>query len=120
MTSYNTRPAPRDRPLKGAVYYVLLALAGGARHGLAVARDVQQLSGGGVRLWPATLYGTLDELVERGWIEEMSQPPADESERKRFYQLTRAGRQVLGAETQRLAAVVKVARARLKRAGEMS
>ena len=49
-----------------------------------------------MRLWPATLYGTLDELVERGWIEEVDQPPVDESERKRFYTLTRAGQSGAG------------------------
>jgi DNA-binding PadR family transcriptional regulator len=111
---------PRGLRLKTRHYYVMLAMADGARHGLAIARDVQQLSEGGVRLWPATLYGTLDELVDRRWIEEVDEPPSDESERKRFYQLTRAGRQALLTETDHLASVVRVARARLKRAGEVS
>jgi DNA-binding PadR family transcriptional regulator len=119
MNQYNTGRS-RTGALKAPVYYLLLALAGGARHGLAIARDVGELSEGSVRLWPATLYGTLDELVERGWIAEMSRPPADESERKRFYQLTMAGRRALASETERLGSVVKVARARLKRAGEAS
>jgi DNA-binding PadR family transcriptional regulator len=106
--------------MKTREYYLLLALAGGARHGLAMARDVEQLSDRDIKLWPATLYGTLEDLIEHGWITEVSQPPADESERKRFYTLTRAGRQALAGETDRLASVVKVARARLKRAGETS
>jgi DNA-binding PadR family transcriptional regulator len=106
--------------MKAREYYLLLALAGGARHGLAMARDVERLSDGEVKLWPATLYGTLEELIERGWIVEAARAPADESERKRFYRLTRAGRQTLGSETDRLASVVKVARTRLKRAGETS
>lgn len=106
--------------LKPRQYYLLLALADGPRHGLAIARDVQELSDGRLRLWPATLYGTLDELVERRWIDEVGHHPADESERKRFYHLTRMGRQVLMAETEQLAGLVKVARARLKRAGEVS
>jgi DNA-binding PadR family transcriptional regulator len=106
--------------LKARLYHVLLALADGARHGLAIARDVERLSEGSVRLWPATLYGTLDELVERGWIEELDHHPADESERKRFYTLTRAGRGALTAETDRLAAVVRVARSRLRGSGAVS
>ena len=109
-----------DARLKPRHYYLLLTLAGGPSHGLAIARDVQQLSDGQVRLWPAMLYGSLDELLEWRWIEEMDEHPADESERKRFYQLTRAGRQVMAAETERLAGLVKVARARLKRAGGVS
>lgn len=106
--------------LKPREYYVLLALSGRPRHGLAVARDVGVLSGGAVRLWPASLYGTLDDLVQRGWIHELAHPPAGESEKKRFYALTRAGRTALGAETDRLASLVKVARTRLRRAGEAS
>ncbi|HUE89645.1 MAG TPA: helix-turn-helix transcriptional regulator [Vicinamibacterales bacterium] len=106
--------------LKLREYYLMLALSGGARHGLAIARDVQQLSDRAVRLWPATLYGTLDELVQRGWIQELATHPAEESEKKRFYALTSAGRTALAAETERLASLVKVARARLRRAGEAS
>ena len=59
-----------DASLKPHWFYILLALADGDRHGLAIARDVQSLSDGAVRLWPATLYGSLDELrvpqVDRG------------------------------------------------------
>lgn len=105
--------------LKARHYHVLVALAGGARHGLAVARDVERLSEGRVRLWPATLYGTLDELVDRGWIEEVEDHPDRESEKTRFYALTRMGRQGLAAETDRLAALVRVARARLRRSGAL-
>jgi DNA-binding PadR family transcriptional regulator len=110
--------------LKTRHFYILLSLSAGERHGLAIARDVQQLSDGQVRLWPATLYGSLDELTQHGWIEEVDEArgrPAEESEKKRFYRLTRAGRGIVAAETARLAALVRVARARMKpRAGESS
>jgi DNA-binding PadR family transcriptional regulator len=106
--------------MKPREYYVMLALAAGPRHGLAVAREVQRLSDEAVRLWPATLYGTLDELTDRGWIEEAPEHPRDESEKKRFYVLTTAGRRALAAETNRLSALVKVARTRMRRAGETS
>jgi DNA-binding PadR family transcriptional regulator len=103
--------------VKNRVYLILLALAASDLHGLGIARAVQQLSEGRTRLWPASLYGTLDELSETGLIEELDDPrdrPADESEKKRFYRLTRAGRRALAAETDRLAGLVKVARSRLK------
>ena len=98
--------------LKQHWYYILLAIAGGPRHGLAIARDVRESSGGRVRLWPATLYGSLEGLLDRGWIEEIAEPSRrpDSSERKRYYGLTRTGRAVLDAETDRLAALVKLAR----------
>jgi len=103
--------------VKNRVYLILLALAESDLHGLGIARAVQQLSDGRTRLWPASLYGTLVELAETGLIEELDDPrdrPADESEKKRFYRLTRVGHRALAAETDRLAALVKVARSRLK------
>jgi len=106
--------------LKPREYYVLLALSDDARHGLAIARQVQQLSEDAVRLWPATLYGTLDDLVQRGWIQQLEHHPAQESEKKVFYSLTRVGRLALRDETERLAGLVKVARSRLRRTGAAS
>ncbi len=110
--------------MKNRVYLILLALADGDLHGLGIARAVEELSDGQTRLWPASLYGTLDELEHTGQIEELVDPrqrPADESDKKRFYRLTRAGHRALAAETDRLAALVKIARSRLKpRPGEAS
>jgi DNA-binding PadR family transcriptional regulator len=106
--------------MKPRHYFILMSLAAGDGHGLKIAREVARLSESGVRLWPATLYGSLEEMAELGWIEELVGPrlrPADESEKKRFYRITRAGRQALAGETDRLAGLVKLARARIK-AGE--
>jgi DNA-binding PadR family transcriptional regulator len=112
------------RPLKQQWYFILLALAASDRHGLAIARDVLALSDGALRLWPATLYGALEDLNDLGWIEELTRPggrPPDESERKHYYRITRAGRSRLSAETERLAGLVRVARSRIKpRTGETS
>jgi len=95
-------------------FYILLALADEDRHGLAIARDVQALSDGAVRLWPATLYGSLDELRARRWIEELDEHPADESERRRYYRITRSGRAVLTDEAERLGRLARLARARAR------
>ena len=107
--------------LKPLFYYILLSLAVEDRHGQSIARDVHELSTGQVRLWPATLYGALDELEAAGLIAELTDArrPAEESARKRYYRITRAGRAALAAETDRLAAVVRIARGRGKpRPGE--
>src|SRR5689334_8835949 len=98
-----------DAALKPHHFYILLALADGDRPGLAIARDVQAQSDGRVRLWPATLYGSLDELRARHWIDETSEP--GDSERKRCYRLTRQGRAVLTEEAERLGKLARVARA---------
>jgi DNA-binding PadR family transcriptional regulator len=120
MASSKDGPSPAG--FKSRHYYILLSLSAGDSHGQAIARDVAQLSDGQVRLWPASLYGSLDELAQHGWIVEVDEArgrPADESEKKRLYRLTRAGRALVHAETARLAALVRTARARLKsRPGE--
>jgi DNA-binding PadR family transcriptional regulator len=103
--------------MKTREYLILVALAEADLHGQAIARAVQDLSDGRTRLWPVSLYGTLESLEEAGLIEELDDPrhrPADESEKKRFYRLTRVGHRALAAETDRLSALVKVARSRLK------
>lgn len=100
-------------------FFILLSLAAGARHGLAIMRDVLELTDGVVRLWPAALYGSLDELRERGWIEELSDPearPEGESERKRYYEMTAEGRAALATEADRLAGLVRAARTRMREA----
>ena len=97
-------------------FYILVSLAGGDRHGSEIARDVLDLTGGGLRLWPATLYGSLEELREAGWIEELDDPserPEGESERKRIYRVTAVGRRELEAEARRLEAEAAMARGRL-------
>ena len=103
-----------DASLKPHWFYILLALADGDRHGLAIARDVQSLSNGAVRLWPATLYGSLDDLRGRKWIEELPEHPEEESERKRYYRLTRVGRAALTDEADRLGRLARLARARVR------
>ena len=103
--------------MKTRDYLILLSLADADLHGLGIARAVQELSDGETRLWPVQLYGTLDALEEAGLIEELDDPrhrPADESEKKRFYRLTRQGHRALSTETDRLAALVKTAKTRLK------
>lgn len=106
---------PRD--LKPRWFHILLALAAGPRHGLAVMRDVRQSSNGAIHLWPATLYGSLEELMDLGWIQEIddAERPPESSERRRYYGLTRSGRAALESETQRLADLVRLARAAARR-----
>ena len=98
-------------PLTPAVIHVLMALAGGARHGYAIAKDVLRLTDNRIRLGPGTLYGTLQRLMECGWVEEAAAPANNLDERRRYYRLTRPGRDALTAEARRLEALVQAARA---------
>src|SRR5688500_8073980 len=98
-------------PLTPAVVHVLLALAGSERHGYAIQKEVQRQTDGRVRMGPGTLYGTLQRLMDSSWVEEVERPARDVDERRRYYRLTRDGRQALKTEMARLDALVKLARA---------
>ena len=99
-------------PLTPAVVHVLLSLAEGERHGYAILKDVERQTEHRVKLGPGTLYGTLQRLMELGWVEETDGPAEPVDERRRYYRLTRGGREALRAEVARLEALVNAARAR--------
>ena len=105
----------RFLPLKPAAFHILLALADGARHGYAIRTAVEELTRGGIRLWPATLYGSIGELEDAGLIEEWTPADAPDALPRRFYKLTRLGLRVLVGETERLEGLVRLARASVGR-----
>jgi DNA-binding PadR family transcriptional regulator len=101
-------------PLPTATFHILMALADDDRHGYAVMQDVEARTRGAVRLSAGTLYRTFQRLLEQGLIVEVDERPAPDmdDERRRYYRLTRFGREVAEAETARLSGLVKLARAR--------
>lgn len=104
---------PRDLlPLSPPVYHVLLALGDGALHGYAIMQAFEEMTGGAALLLPGTLYATLARMAETGLVEEVPPPPASEDARRRFYRVTVWGREVAVAESERMRALVEVARAR--------
>jgi DNA-binding PadR family transcriptional regulator len=105
--------------VKSHWFFILLSVSAAPRYGAAIQEDVRELSGGGVRLWPATLYGSLEELVEQGLLEEMGddERPEGISGRERFYRLTQPGRAALEREAARLESLARITRARLATSG---
>ena len=101
-------------PLKPNWFHVLLALADADRHGYAIMQEVLEHTGGKVRLWPATLYGTLQRLIEAELIAESDARPAPDLDdaRRRYYRITPLGAQVLAAESARLEDLVRALRAK--------
>jgi len=97
--------------LTPAVFHILLALAGGDRHGYGILKDVLHHTDGAVRLGPGTIYGTLQRLMESGWVEESGGPARELDARRRHYRLTRTGRTALDAEVRRMEGLVRTARA---------
>ncbi|HET7489972.1 MAG TPA: PadR family transcriptional regulator [Acidimicrobiales bacterium] len=99
---------PRNpKPLPAASLHLVLALLDGENHGYALMRRVEELSGGGVKMGPGTLYGTLNRLLQDGLIVETTdRVPREDGERRRYYQLTADGRRVAGDEVARLRGLV--------------
>ncbi len=104
-------PAPDSfLPLKPNWFHVLLSLADQEQHGYGIMQEVLARTDGKVRLWPATLYGTLKRLIDEDLIAESEERPAADLDdaRRRYYRLTRFGRRVLAAESARLEDLVRV------------
>lgn len=98
--------------MKTAWFHILLALADGAQHGFAIRQSVEARTEGGVKLYPATLYGSLRALSEAGLIEALEgEDDPDDDQRRRYYDLTPAGREALRDEVARLQQLVDEARA---------
>lgn len=88
-----------ESPLTEAFYYILLALRK-PNHGYGITQEVDEITGGRVNLGAGTLYGALQTLQKRGWIDVYSQDM--ESRKKKEYVITPLGRQAFDKERDRL------------------
>jgi DNA-binding PadR family transcriptional regulator len=116
-------PKRKLDPLPAAAFHILLALAEGDLHGYAIMRQVEEQTAGKVRLGPGTLYSSIQALLEQGFIEEVGRGDvADvvdkQRERRRLYRLTSAGRKVARSEAEKLADILRIARAKKILRGE--
>ncbi len=105
-------------PITPAAFHVLISLAEGDKHGYAILKEVSRRTDGRVKLSASTLYGIIKRLLADGWIVELDDrpDPALDDERRRYYRLTRVGREVGIAEAERMDELVQMAASRdLKR-----
>jgi DNA-binding PadR family transcriptional regulator len=109
-----TRDPTSFLPLKTNWFHIMLSLSGQEQHGYGIMNEVLARTDEKVKLWPATLYGTLKRLIEEELIEESDERPAAELDdaRRRYYRLTALGQQVLDAESERLEQLVSILRKR--------
>jgi len=100
-------PLPRD------TFHILVSLADKERHGYSVMQDIAERTDGALRLSPSSLYASIKRLLEQGLIEELDErpDPRNDDERRRYYRLSRLGRQVAMAEARRLERLLADARA---------
>ncbi len=110
-------PKQKLSPLPAAAFHIMMALAGEELHGYEILRRVEEQTGGRTRLGPGTLYSSIQALLEAGFIAEVSNTD-DDNERRRYYRLTAAGRRASREEAERLAGMLRLARARKILRGE--
>jgi len=98
-------------------FLILASLASGAQHGYGILKDVESLSGGAVTLGVGTLYGGLDRLAVEGLVEVDREEYVD-SRLRRYYRLTRNGRERLATAAARSKRQADAALRRLRLAGD--
>jgi DNA-binding PadR family transcriptional regulator len=95
-------------PLSPSAFYILLAVSAEERHGYSIAKEVEETTGGSVRLGPGTLYRLIKQMVTDGWLVEVDRVDSEDP-RRRYYRLTPWGKRVARAEAERLADAVRTA-----------
>jgi DNA-binding PadR family transcriptional regulator len=108
-----------DPPLAPAAFLILFALATGDKHGYAIMQEARKLSDQTFQIGPATLYTTIQRLLDSDRIREVQGPEHGDSRRK-YYRLTGAGKSALTAELARMEAMVKKSKAMRLRLAESS
>lgn len=113
-------PKQKLSPLPAAAFQILLALVDDDLHGYRIMRQVAEQTGGRMRLGPGTLYTSVRTLLEGKLIEEVDSREDTKlgDERRRYYRLTPAGRKLARSEAERLADLLRVARAKKILRGE--
>jgi DNA-binding PadR family transcriptional regulator len=104
------KPLLSERPMAPAIFHILIALADQPLHGYGIMLDIAERSAGKVKLSPGTLYGSIKQMLEEGLIEELSSRAAKDDERRRYYRLTRDGREAARQEMARMSALLNHAR----------
>jgi DNA-binding PadR family transcriptional regulator len=101
-------------PLPPATFHILVALCGQDLHGYAIMQEVAARTDGGVRLTAATLYRSVQRMLDQKLIVESDDRPSPEQddERRRYYRITPFGRSVAKGEARRLAQMLTLARAK--------
>jgi len=113
----------KSAPLSSATLQILLALAGGNLHGYGIIKEVTRNSDGHYRLGPGTLYDNLKKLMDAGLVADAAtfssskrKQLSSKEDDRRFYTLTKDGKNALAAEVDRLQSVVREAKLRLQEA----
>ena len=102
-----------SKPLQEPTFLILTALLSEPLHGYALLAEVESISEGRVRLRVGTLYAALDRLTDEGLVAVESEEVVN-GRLRRTYAITGAGSETLATEVDRMTALAKKARGRLR------
>ena len=94
----------KQQPLTESIFYILLALRK-PNHGYGIIQEVQQLTENRIVMGAGTLYGAIQTLEQKGWIEIYSDE--ESSRKKKEYVITATGRKAFDNECARLKELVE-------------
>ncbi len=113
MAKDEQRPGLEDRlPLNQTVFRTLLVLGDRAMHGYGIMQSLAAKTDGRERIAPGTLYAAISRMVDEGLLEEFEGPKDDTSggPKRRYYRRTELGTALARAESERMRALVELAR----------
>ena len=91
-------------PMTETAFYILLCLQT-PNHGYGVVQRVEEMTGGEIRLAPGTMYGSLSKMERDDLIRFVR-----EEDKRKIYESTQAGREVLQLELKRIERLYKNAK----------
>lgn len=106
-------------PLAPAALHILIALAGEDLHGYGIMKEISRHTDGAYNLGPGTLYDNLQRLIGQGVVQPVKRRVENDDPRRRYYQLTPLGRDVLSAEIARLERTIRDAKLKVRRSKEV-
>ena len=95
-------------PMTETAFYILLCLQK-PNHGYGVVQKVEKLTDGAIKLAPGTMYGSLSKMEKDNVIKFIK-----EEDKRKIYQITELGSQVLELELQRITRLYKIAQEEMK------
>lgn len=93
--------------MREQTYFILAALQDEPRHGYAIIKQAEELSGGRVRLATGTLYTALERLAGEAYVQVVKEEIVN-GRARRYYALTPSGLEALRAEAVHLAEAARV------------
>lgn len=91
-------------PMTETAFFILFSLRK-PNHGYGIVQIVEKLTGGAIKLAPGTMYGSLSKMEKDGVIRFIR-----EEEKRKIYQITELGEEVLDIEIKRIERLYKISK----------